>query len=202
MRTNPFLDTFMWLTDVRWETALYWALLLGSLALVRINWRADPAQRTAQHATIWMVRVLIGSMWYQGSTWKLPLPFSDAFKFWLEQSGKYASFDALGALVNGFMLPAIAFFGSVAYVVELFLAAALILGVCVRLAGLVAIGQCVFLWLTLYRAEHEWPWNYMFLMMLHVMFIVVAAGRSLGWDAVLRRPGGLAGRISPLGLAT
>jgi len=33
----------------------------------------------------------------------------------------------------------------------------------------------------------EWPWNYVFLAIVHVLFAVYAAGRSLGVDALLRR---------------
>jgi uncharacterized membrane protein YphA (DoxX/SURF4 family) len=198
MRTNPFLDTFMWLTDFRWVVVLYWVLLIGSFALAWMNWRADPVQRSGERVTVWMVRLLVGSMWFQGSTWKLPLPYSDAFEYWLKQSGEFASFQFIGDLVNNVMLPALPVVGTLVYFIELFLAAALMLGVLTRFAGLVGVGQTAFLWLSLYRAEHEWPWNYMFLLLLHVLFIALAAGRSLGLDALLRRPGGLVARAKGL----
>ncbi len=198
MRTNPFLDTFHWLTEFRWVVLLYWVLLVASFAIAWVNWRDDPAQRTPERAATWIVRLLVGSMWYQGTTWKLPLPYSDAFEYWLKQSGQNASFQFLADLVNHVMLPALPVVGTLVYFVELFLAVALMLGVVTRLAGLVAIGQTAFLWLTLYRLDNEWPWNYVFLLLLHVLFMVVAAGRSLGVDALLRRPEGAATRARGL----
>lgn len=166
---------------------VYWVLLLASMWLLRMNWRADPAQRSIYHLTIWATRVLVGAMWYQGSTWKLPLPSSDAFAHWLGQSGKYASFDLLGDLVNQVMIPLLPVVGVFVYILEVVLAASLTLGLLTRFFSLVAVGQAVFLWLTLYRAEAEWAWNYVFLILIHVAFILLAAGRSLGADAVLRR---------------
>jgi uncharacterized membrane protein YphA (DoxX/SURF4 family) len=198
VRTNPFLDTFMWLTDFRWVVLLYWVLLIASVVVAWTNWRTDPAQRTPERVTIWLVRLLVGSMWFQGSTWKLPLPYSDAFEYWLKQSGQHASFQFIGDLVNHVMLPALPVVGTLVYFVELFLAASLMLGVATRFAGLVGIGQTAFLWLSLYRAEAEWPWNYVFLLLLHVLFVVVAAGRSLGVDALLRRPEGALARTQGL----
>lgn len=187
MRTNPFLDTFQWLTDFRWETLLYLALLLLSLVFLRMNWRADASQRTGGHLTLWAMRVLIGGMWYQGSTWKLPLPYSEAFAHWLRQSGEHAAFPFLADLVNNVMIPWLPVVGVFIYLVELSLAVSLTLGLFTRLFALVAVGQSVFLWLSLYRSPEEWPWNYLFLMFVHVAFILTAAGRSLGADALLRR---------------
>ena len=45
------------------------------------------------------------------------------------------------------------------------------------------------LWLGIYRSGEpaEWPWSYVFLMMLMFLFALYAAGRSLGLDALLRR---------------
>lgn len=190
MRTNPFLDTLEWLFDPRLVVVILWALLIASVLIARVNWRADPLQRTGEHLTIWAMRLLIGSMWYQGSTWKLPLPYSDAFAHWLRQSGEHASFPLLADLVNRVMIPALPVVGTFVYLLEFALAASLILGLFTRFFSLVAVGQALFLWLTLYRAPHEWPWNYVFLALVHLAFVVMAAGRSLGADAVIRRRAG------------
>ncbi|MEO6269161.1 MAG: hypothetical protein ABIP08_02540 [Lautropia sp.] len=187
MRTNPLLDTYEWLFDLRWQALLLWVLLIASAFIAARNWRQDPEQRSVAHVTIWGVRLLIGGMWYQASTWKLPLPFSDAFKHWLEQSGEHASFQFLGDLVTEVMIPALPVVGTFIYFFELLMAVSLLLGLFVRPLALAAVGQSVFLWLTLYRAEAEWPWNYVFLTVVHILFIVIAAGRYLGADALLRR---------------
>ncbi|MCG6897489.1 MAG: DoxX family membrane protein [Thiocapsa sp.] len=196
MRTNPFSDVFLWLADARWEVLLLWALLIASITVAAVNWRGDPAQRTPRDVTVWVFRVLIGAMWYQGTTWKLPLPVSGGFEYWLRQTGEHAAFPFIGDLVNNLLLPQIALVGPLIYFAEMFFAVSLLLGVLTRLGALFAAGQALFLWLGLYRAEAEWPWNYIFLAVVHGLFIVVAAGRSLGVDAILRRPGGLVSRAT------
>ena len=198
MRTNPFSDTWMWLTDFRWEVVLFWLLLIGSIVVAGVNWRKNPAQRTTENVTIWVFRLLIGAMWYQGTTWKLPLPYSDAFAYWLGETGKYAAFPFLRHLVTDVFVPALPIVGTVVYFAELFFAVTLMLGMLTRLGALLALGQATFLWIGLYQAPNEWPWNYVFLMTVHGFFIVTAAGRSLGVDALLRRPGGLVDRTAGL----
>ena len=194
MRTNPFSDVFLWLTDARWEVLLFWALLIASTVIAAWNWRTDSAQRTPRDGAVWAFRVLIGAMWYQGTTWKLPLPFTGGFEYWLGQTSEHAAFPFIGDLVSNLFLPQISLVGPLVYFAELFFAVSLMLGVLTRLGALLAAGQALFLWLGLYGAEAEWPWNYVFLAVIHGLFIVLAAGRSLGVDAILRRPAGLVSR--------
>jgi uncharacterized membrane protein YphA (DoxX/SURF4 family) len=207
MRTDPFSDTLMWLTDLRWEVAIFWLLLIGSIIVAGVNWRTDPAQRTTENVAIWVFRLLIGAMWYQGTTWKLPLPYSDAFAHWLGETGQYAAFPFVRDLVHSVFEPLLPVVGTLIYFAELFFAVTLMLGALTRLGALLALGQATFLWIGLYQAPNEWPWNYVFLMIVHGFFIVTAAGRSLGVDALLRRPVGLVDRTAGLpgrllGLAT
>jgi hypothetical protein len=48
----------------------------------------------------------------------------------------------------------------------------------------------------LYRSPGEWPWQYVFLIVVMVQFFAVPPGRSLGLDAFLARRD--SGHISPL----
>jgi hypothetical protein len=57
----------------------------------------------------------------------------------------------------------------------------------VRFVSVLAIAYALQLWLGLYDNPAEWPWTYMFLALLMFLFVVEAAGRSLGFDAWLRR---------------
>jgi hypothetical protein len=43
------------------------------------------------------------------------------------------------------------------------------------------------LWLGLYNAPGEWPWTYMFLVVLQLIFVINPPGRSLGIDALAWR---------------
>jgi uncharacterized membrane protein YphA (DoxX/SURF4 family) len=75
------------------------------------------------------------------------------------------------------------------FLAELVFAVSLMLGISVRFVAIVAAVYSLHLWLGLYRHPGEWPWNYMFLAIVHVQFAVYAAGRSLGIDALIRRRG-------------
>jgi uncharacterized membrane protein YphA (DoxX/SURF4 family) len=198
MRTDPFSDAITWLFDFRWQTLLYLALLAASIGIASINWTRDPEQRRAASIAIWLFRLLIGAMWYQGTTWKLPLPASDAFAYWLAETGKYAAFPFIRSLITDVFQPLLPVVGTLIYFAELLFAVSITLGLLTRLGALLALGQATFLWIGLYQASNEWPWNYVFLMIVHGFFIVTAAGRHLGADALLRRPGDAIDRTTGL----
>jgi uncharacterized membrane protein YphA (DoxX/SURF4 family) len=73
------------------------------------------------------------------------------------------------------------------FVAELVFAGSMLLGLAVRFVGVLAIAYTLQLWLGLYDNPSEWPWTYMFLALLMLLFVVEPAGRSLGLDAWLRR---------------
>ena len=106
MPSNPITDIWHFLTGAtgdylhqgNWRLpilALFWILLIASLAIALQNWREDSEQRSGRHLGIWLVRVLIGCMWFQGMLWKLPLPVSDGLQYWTEQE-----FDECGIRVS------------------------------------------------------------------------------------------------------
>jgi uncharacterized membrane protein YphA (DoxX/SURF4 family) len=153
------------------------------------NWREDPSQRTGRNLAIWFVRVLVGGMWFQGLLWKLPLPVSGGLKYWLEQMGNRAAFAFHRELVTEFYLPYLHILNPIVFLAELTFAVSLILGFGVRLVSSLAIIFVLHLWLGIYQpgSPAEWPWSYVFLAIVMLMFAIDAAGRSLGLDAWLRR---------------
>jgi uncharacterized membrane protein YphA (DoxX/SURF4 family) len=198
VRTNPFHDAWLFLTgaaDYPDEigslkyilVALYWAVLIGSCVIAAINWRDDPGQRNSTHVVTWICRLLIGSMWFQGSLWKLPLPVSGGFEYWTQQLEKYAAFAPHRWLVTHVFLPNLAVINPLVFLAEISFAISLILGVGVRFFSLLAVLFAVHLWLGLYLHPGEWPWEYVFIVVIHLLFAAYAAGRSLGADALLRR---------------
>ena len=198
MPTNPFADVWQFLTastgdylhEGNWRyltLALFWALLLASIAVAFQNWREDPAQRTGRHLGIWLVRVLVGCMWFQGMLWKLPLPVSDGLQYWTEQESTNAAFEFHRTFLKDVVLPNMTIFGPIVFLAELAFAGSMILGLAVRLVGVLAIAYALQLWLGLYGNSAEWPWTYMFLALLMFLFVIEDAGRSLGLDAWLRR---------------
>jgi hypothetical protein len=197
MHDNPIHTFFQVLTGnipdqlslggYRWfEVALYWVLLIGSLAIAYANWRMDETQRTGAHVSIYAMRLVSAGMWYLGSLWKLPLPISGGFKFWLENSVKYSSFHAHAAIMQVF-LDHIAMVQPLIFLLETALAVSLMLGFMVRLAGVVGVLFTLNLLIGLYNDPTEWPWTYVGIICTHGMFAVAQAGRSFGIDNLLAR---------------
>jgi uncharacterized membrane protein YphA (DoxX/SURF4 family) len=209
MRTNPFYDAWLFLIGATPDheklgalkylfVALFLVLLAASLWIARINWRDDETQRTGVHVTTWVCRVLMGCQWFQGCLWKLPLPVSGGFKYWVGEMQDNAAFEFHRWLVENVYLPNLKIIDPLVFLAELSFAISLLLGVGVRLFALLAVAFSLHLWLGLYLQESEWPWNYLFLAMIHALFVAYAAGRSLGADALLRRhadPNSLVGRL-------
>lgn len=198
MPTNPFTDVWHFLTATtndyvrlgNWRflvLALFWVLLLAGIAIAVRNWRDDPTQRSARHLGIWLVRILIGCMWFQGMLWKLPLPVSDGLQYWTEQEATNAAFEFHRSFMKDVVLPHMTLFGPIVFLAELVFAGSMLLGLAVRLVGVMAIAYTLQLWLGLYGNSAEWPWTYMFLALLMFLFSLEGAGRSLGLDAWLRR---------------
>lgn len=71
-RPNPLKDFLTFMTTAGWPTPVFWVLLIASVAIAAIAWRKDPAQRSARHVGIWLLRLLVGGMWWQQSLWKIP----------------------------------------------------------------------------------------------------------------------------------
>ena len=199
---NPFADALKFLTaDTNdynamglWKyliLALFYALILASLVLAIMNWRQDRQQRSARHIVIWLARVLIGCMWFEGMLWKLPFSPDNGLHYWMDQMAGRAAFAVHRDFVAHLLLPNFALVNPLVFLAELGFASALILGFCVRLASLGAIAFSLNLWLGIYLNQGgdpaEWSWSYVFLIVVHVMFIIDAAGRSLGADAWIFR---------------
>lgn len=197
MPTNPFTDIWHFLTATTgdylrlggWRyliLALFWALLIAGVAVAFQNWREDPAQRSFRHFGIWLVRVLIGCLWFQGMLWKLPLPVSDGLQYWTGQETTGAAFEFHRAFMKNVVLPHMTIFGPIVFLAELVFAGSMMLGLAVRFVGVLAIAYTLQLWLGLYGNPSEWPWTYMSLALLTLLLVLDAAGRSLGLDAWLR----------------
>jgi len=76
MRPNPIADAVQFLTG---STLFYVFILLVvvSLIVATVNLGRDPAQRSLKSLSIYILRFLIGCMWWQQSLWKLPPTYTD-----------------------------------------------------------------------------------------------------------------------------
>ncbi|MGO9628004.1 MAG: DoxX family membrane protein [Xanthobacteraceae bacterium] len=200
MRQNPLGDALAFLvaTDKLWFTVVFWLLLLGSAAAALRAWRADPAQRSVQHVGYGLIRVIIGIMWWQQSLWKIPPHYDWGLIHWMEEMVEHASTQLQSVLVRDLVLPNIAVFGPLVYAIEVAIAVSLILGVVTRLGAALGALMAINLWLGLYNAPGEWPWTYMFLVVLQLIFLLYPPGRSLGVDALVWRRVGASHKGVPM----
>ena len=198
MKPNPFADALHFLVQPAWTTVVYWLLLLGSIAIALQAWRSIPGQRSWTHIGNWLCRFFVGTMWWQQTLWKLPPlytdnpsdPLNSGLHYWMTREGQSAAIPLQADFVNHLVLPNFYLFAPIVYGLEVLTAVSLILGLFVRLWGVIGALQVLNLWLGLYNAEGEWPWTYFFLLVLMVIFTLQRYGRSLGLDALIlaRRP--------------
>ncbi len=198
--TNPLSDTVLFLIGDTGDynrfgalkyvsVAFYLLLLCAGIFVASRNWTEDPSQRTGRSVGVFIMRLIAGGMWFQGTIWKLPLPVSAGFKYWLAQEGKFSAVGLQGAVVRDVFLPHIALLQFPVYLTEIVFTVSLTLGLAVRLSGWVAVLFTLQLWLGLYNDPTEWPWTYMAIVFAHGMFATSQAGRCLGLDNLLRLRG-------------
>jgi len=205
--SNPLSDALQFLVRPGWTTAVYWLLVLGSIGIAIYAWRSIATQRSWRNVGDWLCRFFIGSMWWQQTLWKLPPLYTDnpsdptnsGLHYWMMREGQSAAIPLLADFVNHLVLPNFFLFAPIVYALEVLTAVSLILGIFVRLWGLIGALQVLNLWLGLYNAEGEWPWTYFFLLVLMVIFALHRYGRRLGLDAIIverRASGRMSGALS------
>ena len=194
MNPNPAADVIAFLTTPQWTTAVFWLLIIASTAIAAWAFATIPEQRHTTHVVQWLLRFLIGAMWWQQSLWKLPPYYTDqpnepfgttGLAYWMKLLGQHAAIPLQADFVNQIVLPHFYLFAPVVYTAEVLTGVSLMLGLFVRLFGIIGALQILNLWLGLYSAPGEWPWTYFFLLLLQVMFALHSYGRSLGLDAIL-----------------
>jgi uncharacterized membrane protein YphA (DoxX/SURF4 family) len=205
MQMNPFSDAFKFLTQGGWPIYLFWLLLLGAGIAAVYNLIVDERQRSVKDIWMCLARILLGSMWWQQTLWKLPPWYTDlpsvpdsGLKHWMIEMVNSAALSIQSTFVKDIVLAHFNIFAPMVYGIECIIAASLILGVFTRLGAALGALMAVNLWLGLYRSPTEWPWTYFFLVLLQVSFAVLQVGRSLGVDAILVRR--LNGQYGPKGM--
>ncbi len=181
-RPNPIQDIAAFLTGPAWTTFAFWVLLMASTVIAIFAWRREPGQRATRNVGVCLLRLIVGIMWWQQSLWKIP-PHYGGLTYWMKEMVGHASTTLQSALVGRFVLPHIAIFGPLVYLVEVAIGISLMLGFLTRLGALMAVN----LWLGLYSAPGEWPWTYFFLIVIQVLFVIDPPGQSLGADVLIHR---------------
>jgi uncharacterized membrane protein YphA (DoxX/SURF4 family) len=187
MRQNPFTDALAFLADTSFPRPVFWLLLLGAAAAAVLAWRGDPPQRSIRHIGNCLLRIIVGTMWWQQSLWKVPPHYDWGLIHWMQEMVEHASTQLQSDLVRDLVLPNIAVFGPLVYAIEVAIAVSLILGLATRLGAALGALMAINLWLGLYNAPGEWPWTYMFLAVIQLLYVLDPPGRSLGVDALAWR---------------
>ena len=193
--TNPISDLIEFLTDPMWLTAVFWLLVIASVAIAVVVWRRLPEQRDFSHLAQWAFRFVMGGFWWQQTLWKLPPtfaqdpsnPLTTGLAYWIGQIGKYAAIPLQGYVFGSIVLPHFYLFAPIVYAAEVLVAVSLLLGLFTRAFAAFGALQILNLWLGLYNAPGEWPWTYFFLIVVQLMFAIHRAGLSLGGDALIAR---------------
>lgn len=194
MRANPLTDILHFITHPAWTTAVFWILMIASLGIAIYCLATLRTQRKFGHVANWLFRISIGAMWWQQTLWKLPPAYTEdpsspfgtsGLPYWMSQMVKGAAFQVHADIVDQLLLPHFYLVAPFVYAAEVLTAVSLMLGLFVRLGGLLGALQLVNLWLGLYNAPGEWPWTYFFLLVLQLIFAVHRYGRSLGLDALI-----------------
>lgn len=187
MRDNPITDAIAFLADTGFPKPVFWLLLLGSATIAVLVWRSEPAQHSIEHVGRCLLRVIVGAMWWQQSLWKVPPHYDWGLVHWMQEMVEYGSIQLQSDLVRDLVLPNIALFGPLVYAIEVVIAVSLLLGFATRFGAFLGALMAINLWLGLYNAPGEWPWTYMFLVVLQLIYLIDPPGRSLGFDALAWR---------------
>lgn len=198
MRTDPIENMLEFLTGMSSfhvqagaqgyvMVPLFYILLIASVVIAWRTWQRDPTQRTIENLVTWFFRTMIGIMWFEGSVWKLPLPESGGFAYWVDQMAAHAAFGIHRWAAAEIYKPILPVLNPAVFLTELAMAASFMLGFGVRLMGVVGMLFAFHLYLGLYRHPAEWPWLFFFLIFVQGYFVLYAAGRSLGLDHRFRQ---------------
>ena len=208
MNPNPASDVVAFVTDPKWTTAVFWLMVLASILIAFFAWQQLSEQRRFSNIVQWAIRLVMGAFWWQQSLWKLPPLYTDhpeaafgetGLAYWMGLMGKHAAIPLQADFVNNIALPHFYLFAPIVYSLEVLTGVSLILGVFVRLFGIIGALQILNLWLGLYSAPGEWPWTYFFLVLLQLMFAIHCYGRALGVDALVNATQASRARTSLLG---
>ena len=156
-----------------------------------------------------LVRIAIGLLWFQQLLWKLPPDFgcgpsgNQGLCDWMQREIDHPLLPAYATFVRDLVLPNLGVLGWMVFLMEAAIAVSLLLGVLVRLGGLLGFGQATNLLIGLAAVPGEWYWTYVMLALFGLLFALTGAGRWLGLDRYLlprlrasTKPGSLPGKLT------
>jgi hypothetical protein len=122
MLQNPLTDAIGALADTGFPKPAFWLLLLGCAIAAALVWRSEPTQHSIQDVGRCVLRVIVGTMWWQQSLWKVPPHYDWGLIHWMQEMVEHGSIQLQGELVRDIVLPNIAIFGPLVYAIEVAIA--------------------------------------------------------------------------------
>lgn len=157
--------------------------------------KQGPASRrlpndTAARASAFVVRIVVGLLWVENLSWKVPPHFGadddSGLYYFTRLAVEHPLVPAYSSFVESVVLPNFAVFAWGVYIVEICLGIFLIIGLATRFWAVVGVMQTVAIFLSVGAAPDEWQWSYFLMAIAHLAVLGFAAGRVLGLDAFLR----------------
>jgi len=132
-----------------------------------------------------VIRIAIGLLWLTNAAWKVPPDFETLRRF-TAQAVRYPVFGPFSWLVENVVLPNFTPFGWGVLLLESALGAFILLGLATRFWAVIGMLQTIAIALSAMNAPHEWSWSYYLMFLAHLAIFATAAGRTAGFDGVLR----------------
>lgn len=143
-----------------------------------------------------LVRIAIGYLWFTQTLWKVPPRFgcdpgkgvgdgNGGLCDWIGKEIAYPQFGLYKSFLASVIVPNLGLFGWLIWLGEVLTMVLLIAGVLTRLGGLLGFVQGINLWIGLSAVPHEWYWTYIMLALVNLVLALTAAGRWIGFDAIL-----------------
>ena len=133
-------------------------------------------------------RIAAGLLWLANVHWKRPPVFGKTNGSGLYKYVKYGidnpTFPPFAWVLRKSVSPNMTVFGWMTLLLEVSLAALLILGWRTRPVALLAAGQSMAIGLSVAQTPNEWPWSYVLMVCLHLMLFATDAGRFGGLDGL------------------
>jgi thiosulfate dehydrogenase (quinone) large subunit len=153
----------------------------------RIQNLIDTLQQRLRGLIVPFVRVAVGLMWLENASWKVPTQFTGSFRRYTESAVNHEVFGPYAFFVKNIALKNFSAFGWLTLLTESLIGALLIFGIFTRFASLLGAVSSLAIAFSILHVEHEWPWSYYLMIVVHLALFALDAGRVGGIDSVMKR---------------
>ena len=151
----------------------------------RISQLSDQLQQRLRGLIIPFVRIVVGLLWLENASWKVPPTFTGSFRRFTESAVSHEVFGPFAFVTKNLALKHFTAVGWITLLTESLIGALLVFGLFTRFAALLGAFWSVNIALSILHVEHEWPWSYYLMIVAHLSLFALDAGRTGGVDAVL-----------------